>query len=398
MVFPSWDRAPDPVSDEISLPSVQDRLLAFLIDCLIFFPIIGLLVAMEVKHLKILTLLDSQSELTAKAGLLLLFEVMILAVGLEALFVRFQGATPGQRFLQMRVVSWPDGRPVDFLQAAQRALLWWVGLLTLLPLLSIYTNSLRRAFHDRATDTLLRSDLRQGDTGPHPGEKSLFRSWARMVFLMYLMVSVGAILEVRERVRRPDYLQELARMEKASCPVLEGETDILRRLDLGITLYRLGGLTEDCLSRESDTAAWSSDPEIQVAAFLAKSHLSSEHSAQAYREKVCEMSADSEACAVTRFIKSDESDKGNLLRRKGLAMLSTRLHLLEDSIARGEFVSAAALLEDISRRESLRPYLDRLAIRTLWGMTQEVKAERGPAAASEWEKIVGRLKKRLDLP
>lgn len=399
MAFPSWTQDFDPRS-RTTLPSVPDRLLAFLIDCLIMFPVIGLAVAADVKQLKIMTLMNSTSEFVSRAGFLVLFEVMVLAVVLEALFVRFHGGTPGQRFLQMKVVSSVDGGRIDFLQAVQRAALWWVGMVTVLPLFSIYTNDKRRAFHDRATDTLLISERSEGDAGPHPGERALFRSWTRVAFVIFLMLSVTAFFETRNRLHRPELLHEMASRKDLDCPTLVGETNPLRRLDLGVVLFRLGSLKEECLAELGERAAWSADAELQAAGFLAKSYLPSGHASALYRERVCAVAPASEACAVVGFLASDKEDRGDLLRRKGLSSLLARALLLEDSIDRRQFLSAAALLEDLGREESLeKGALDRLAMKTLWGMSQGdgARAPAATGAAAEWDRVIASLRKRLDL-
>lgn len=399
MAFPSWNQDFDRTSEaQTVLPSVPDRLLAFLIDCLIFFPVIGLVVAGEVKHLKILTLMNGTSEMASRAGMLLVFEVMVLAIFLEAIFVRFNQGTPGQRFLQMRVVSWPDGRRLDFMQSLQRAAMWWIGMVTVLPLFSIYTNSQRRAFHDRATDTLLKSDRLVGDAGPNPGERALFRSWTRVAFVVFMMLSVTAFFETRSRLHRPELLHEMAALKDLDCPALLGEADSRRRLDLGMTLFRLGGLKKECLERESDRAAWSREPERQAMGFLAKSYLPENHIAKTYRERVCIVAPESEACSIVGFLSSTGTERGDLLRRKGLSLLNSRLHLLEDSLSAKTYLSAAALLEDLTREKELAPHMERMAMKTLWGMSNAPAANRAPAAATEWEKVQTKLRKRLDLP
>lgn len=133
------------------------RLVAFIVDTVIvallyiaLFLVLGLLVAAV-----------AVTSPAAVLGLLLLFPLLILGLGLAqgayfALSWHRSGATPGMRMVGIRVVRAADGGPLTGQQAVLRAIGYWVSSAVMyLGFLWILIDDRRQGWHDKIADTVV---------------------------------------------------------------------------------------------------------------------------------------------------------------------------------------------------------------------------------------------------
>ena len=161
MVFPDLSAPQSQVFKHhrhaIPIAPVPDRLVALVLDFLIFSPVISLLIAGLIRQAKTHFILDAFSAEGSVAVFLVFVAVFFLTVLLQSTFLYFWQASPGQMFLQLRVVSYPHYQEkISINQCLIRSMLWSFGAILLaFPYLEILSHPLRRAFHERASDTMV---------------------------------------------------------------------------------------------------------------------------------------------------------------------------------------------------------------------------------------------------
>ena len=161
MVFPDLS-APEVcqkknVAERTAIAFIADRFLALVLDFLIMSPVVSLLLAGLMKKTKTYFLLDAQSPEGFVAGLLIFILGACIVILLQSVFMYYWQATPGQFFMQMRVISYPHYRQrLSFSQCVLRSFCFCASFLLLaIPFLEVLSHPLRRAFHERASDTMV---------------------------------------------------------------------------------------------------------------------------------------------------------------------------------------------------------------------------------------------------
>ncbi|MBX2987075.1 MAG: RDD family protein [Bdellovibrionaceae bacterium] len=398
MVYPDPDFEESKAHSPLPrLAPVMDRLLAFLIDFLIFSPVIGLAISGLLKEIRTLLLLNPESPEAGVLWILLVIAVVALAIFSEALCLSLMGGSPGQRFLHLRVRSLPDQGPIDFVQALSRAALWWLSLPWVMPLLSVYTHPLRRAFHDRASDTLVVTDRGVGDLGPLPLEREFFLSWSRMFLILVLFGATLSVLRLQDLISQRHFTQQAMSEAGELCLEVPAELAGVRRLDRVVATFLAGGADKECLDHEADLMLWSAGSAGKAFAYLAKGLAADESDVSTvYLNKACEVESKGEACALARFASSTEESRSSLLRAQGLSTLTSRVLLLRENVDRGELASAAALIRDLRAEKGFEDYLSREEVRTVWKIRESKRQGRTPAS-SELDEVQRDFEERYEL-
>lgn len=398
MVYPDLSFEPSsksPVSARLA--PVPDRLLAFLIDFLLFTPIAGLITAGVLRELRASLILGVETSESWTLWFSLLFSWSILAILFESLSVYLWKGTPGQRFVKIEVRSIRDGAPLDLGQSLARSAVHFVSLVLVLPMLAVYTHPLRRALHDRAFDTILVTLKKSGDVSPLSFERNFFHSWSRMMAL----IAVFVLVAVTTSVRRQLDVEGLAAANKGLpwCEDLEKSWQGRERLDRAIALYISGVITGACLEKEANLVLWKQQGEARDFGQLAKGLLALESGeGQENLKEVCLSSPEGEACAIANFSRSEEEDRAKTLRKSGLGSFTARLLLLKESVERNHFASAAALIADLRQEALFDPYLAREEIRNIWKMQQHLAKTGREPASDELQKILKSFEERYELP
>lgn len=399
MVYPDFSSEPgsDRRPDEPRIAPVFDRLLAFFIDFLIFSPIISLIGSAALRDLRIFMLTAPDSVEAELTWLFMIGGFSVLAILLETLFVCFTGSTPGQKFLLLEVRSWPSKGRLTLMQALSRATLWWFSMPLVLPLLGVYTNPWRRAFHDRATDTVVVTRKEVGDPGPLEMEARFFLSWGRMVFLLLLMVGT-AFLSHTHSLLRSGYFSRLEALDGGQlCLDIAENVSAKNRLDRAVASFLTGQVDRECLEKEADYALWKKDSSSEAFANLAKGlALEDRVMMDAYLGRACELEEKGEACGIVRFLSSEEDGRGDELRRSGLATLSSRVLLLRETIDQGQLLSALGLVKDLRGQEDLSAWLAQQEVRAMWKLKNRRGSQRAPAS-DETRKLIEDFESRYEL-
>lgn len=390
---------------QLQLAPVTDRFIAFIFDFLILSPVVSFSVASVLRNLKTVLILNSDSDEAVVIWALFVLGIVGVSCLLQGLFFYFWQATPGQRFMQLQVLSYPhkvyEEKSLSFAQCLLRPLGWWIGTLMCgIPFLEILGHPLRRAFHERVSDTVVISLKREPVDVPLAVESRYIAS-TMWIFFGFIFIMGMAFMAKSYKSALNVGLAGSKTVSQAFCPDISTDKyKDQKRLDLALALYFAEEVDEACVYTEAQNAVWNLEGEERALGQLAMSVISEdEKESEAYKEKICTDSQKSEACAISKYLVSKEEGRGNLLRRAGLGLVSSRLLLLKNSMELANYTSAMGLIRDLETETPLQSYLDKSLVRAAWALNAKLdsqKNSRTPANNDEKE-ILREFKKRYEI-
>lgn len=403
MVFPDLS-APEALPKRKTKPSqaiafVSDRFVALVIDFLIFSPIISLFIAGFVRQTKTSFLLSGPTN-EGYVGLAMVVSLIVaLVVVLQSVFLFYWSATPGQLFLQLRVVSYPGSEAkLSYAQCLQRSFYWVLGfVLGGIPYLEVLSHPLRRAFHERASDTMTVTLKQQADDGPYPMEARFISSWLRMGFLLLACVGALTFLKSYNSLQAGDYKDKSTATDYACQEVQDGKLQGLVRLDTALTLFLLNEVTGECLSKEADYALWSDPNSTQSLAYLAKYLVADAHTQDQYLQKVCE-DTDSTSCSLARYMQ--ENGEKEELDHSDPEWMVTKLLISEELYASGNFDGSLKIITDLQKNPLFTNALEKRFVRSIWALRDQDRRKvkgRVPASAEEAPSWIDDFKERYEI-
>ncbi|WP_413288288.1 RDD family protein [Bdellovibrio sp. HCB337] len=407
--FPDKDTsstAPRFATPSLQLASVTDRFIAFILDFLILSPIVSFSVAGVLRNLKTVLILNSDSDQAVVIWVLFVIGMVVVSCVLQALFFYFWQATPGQKFMQLQVISYPqhhqdDQKQLTFAQSLLRPMGWWLGTGMLgVPFMEILGHPLRRAFHERVSDTLVISLKQEPVDAPLAVESRYIRS-TMWIFFGFMFLMGVTFMGKTYKTAVVEGLASGQKISKSYCPDIPTEKyKDEKRLDVALALFFAEQSDESCVYTEAQNAVWNLEGEEKALGLLAMSVISEDKKeVDEYQSKICTESEKSEACAILKFMQAKDEDRGNILRRAGLGLVSSRLLLLKSSLELGHYVSAAGLIRDLEVEKPLQTFLDKSMVKTAWALNVKIaneKKSRTPASSDEKE-ILQEFKKRYGI-
>ncbi len=396
MVFPDLS-APQAVPHSKPLAKnaiafVADRVLALVLDFLIFSPVVSFFMAGLLRQTKVYFLLDTRSLEGYLTIAFMLGFGFALIVFLQSLFMFFLQATPGQLFAQLRVVSYPvERRRITYPQALVRAGTWSLSFLLLgIPFFEILSHPLRRAFHERASDTMVITLKKHPDMGPLPIEEKFVSSWMRLSFLFVLLFFTAYAMRSYQRLIANQHFTPGT--DKLYCKEMSEDLVGPNRLDTAISLYLLGGISGECLGKEAEASLWSDPVNSQGLAYIAKYMTSDAASKKDYLQKVCADEKSTE-CQLGRYLAGEirqlpkGRDKLNLIK-----VLS-----VEEAYAKRNFSGSLAVISDLQSNPLFEEAIEKKFVRSMWSLNESLSKKGRMPASSEANKWIETFKTRYDL-
>ncbi|GEM_PF-3129213 len=189
-----------------------DRFFANVIDFLILGPVISLFCGGITNDLR-WTMFTKTSENVFSLVLQCVFITFALFVLYEVLFIFFNGATPGHRFLYMRVVDQAGQRP-GFLAILFRSVFKFQALLLgCIPFVEVVLRSDRSMFYDRLSQTHLVSLRQTKHDEIHPEFRKIILRWTNTSIILFFL-AIGAIFY---KTVTSSQTQSLASKVKTKC-------------------------------------------------------------------------------------------------------------------------------------------------------------------------------------
>lgn len=383
------------------IASIADRFLALILDFLIFSPVVSLLTAGMVRQTKTFFLLNANSQEGAIAAGLVAVVVIFLTTLLQSVFLYYWQATPGQLFLQLRVVSYPQEQErLSLNQCLIRSFMWCGGFLLLaVPFLEIASHPLRRAFHERGSDTMVVTLKKVYDEGPHPLESRFISSWMRMSFLFLLLFGVLGFFRTYHSLKIGAYHEKDNGVAAFACKeIKESDLSGVSRLDAALSLFLLNEITSECLEKEAEASLWGDPVNSQDLAYLAKFMITDGADQEKYFAKICENSSSS-TCAIARYMHEDGTKED--LEQASPELWLTRLLVSDEMYTNQNFAGSLKIIEDLQKVPVLKTALEKRYVRSVWALGEEsakpAKKGRLPASSSD-DSWIERFKEKYEVP
>lgn len=387
-------------SESIAIASIADRFLAFILDFLIFSPIISLLIAGMVRHTKTYFLLSPTSQEGNVAAGLVVLMVMFFVTVLQAVFLYYWQATPGQLFLQLRVVPYPKEQDrLSINQSILRSLMFCGGfVLFAIPFLEVVSHPLRRAFHERASDTMVVTLKKNPDEGPLPIESRFIASWMRMSFLFVLLFGVLAFFKTYNSLISGAYREKEA-ATYACKEIKENDLTGPARLDAALSLFLLNEISPECLEKEAEASLWGDPVNSQELAYLAKFVTTESTEQDKYFDLICK-DANSSACALAHYLR-DGSEK-NTLENADAHLWTTKVLSSEEKYATKDYAGSLQIIEDLQKVPVFKSALEKRYVRSIWALNDELshtpQRSRIPASTNTQKSWIENFKEKYEVP
>ena len=305
--------SPEEPALETRLAAPIDRAAAFVADMILFVPIAAVLISPIRKHALEAKLLD-QHELWMQSLASTCLVTLIAAILYQTVFTAFLGATPGKRFMRLRVISLWEDRKLRPMEAFVRSVVWCLDVVTLAPLAAVFGNEMRRPLHDRAGDSVVVIESKQKRTkpagAPTLAEMSIASGFQGAVLTVLAILSVTQLLH--PSVASSELIASLEADGKLCREVSEAHNEWAEgptRLNVALALFNAQSLDESCLRQEADFALWNNDE--KTLAYLAKGLAEPrDHELQEkYFDRACPEAGESSKandpiCAMVEFAES----------------------------------------------------------------------------------------------
>lgn len=353
-----------------AIASVADRFLALILDFLICSPVISLLIAGLIRQTKTYFLINPNSQEGSVAMGLIVVLVVILTTWLQTAFLYFWQGTAGQIFLQLKVVAYPQCQErLTFSQCLTRSFMWCTGFLFAgLPYLEVVGHPLRRAFHERASDTLVVTLKRNFDGGPLPLESRFISSWLRMSFVFLFFFGAIGFIKIYHSLITGAYSKKENVSSLACKEMNESGLFGIARLDAALSLFLLNEISPECLDKEADASLWGDPVSSQGMAYLAKFLVVDSASEQAkYFSKVCEDSR-SAVCAMARYMRNE--GKASDLEYADKEFLTTRFLWSEEKYEKKDYDGSLKIIKELQAIPVLKMALEKRYVRSVWSLNE----------------------------
>lgn len=386
MVFPDLS-APEVcqkknVAERTAIAFIADRFLALVLDFLIMSPVVSLLLAGLMKKTKTYFLLDAQSPEGFVAGLLIFILGACIVILLQSVFMYYWQATPGQFFMQMRVISYPHYRQrLSFSQCALRSFCFCASFLLLaLPFLEVLSHPLRRAFHERASDTMVITLKKVCDDGPEPLEERFVSSWLRMSFAIFAVFAGVGGLKTYYSLHQSSY--QAASVTAQCKEIHDKDLQGVARLDAAISLFLLNDISEECLNKEAESSLWGDPVNSQEMAYLAKYLVADKDEQELYMKRVCQ-DRSSSSCLLARYLQ--DNSELELLAAADQKLWTTQVLKVEEQYDAHHFDASLESIEKLQAVPALKSAMEKKYVRSIWALrdSSSRKSGRVPASVSK---------------
>lgn len=292
-----------------SYATPQERLAAVIIDLLIVIvPLASLIVAPFRKYLGLSSLLNEPHKVFIYS-LFIALGISFVTIAYKVISTAAFGATFGQRLLGLKVLSTKDAKSVSWENAILRSVFWMLGPVTLgFSWMGIFSESHRRAWHDRVSDTCVVTRKKISAASPHFQERTFARAYGLSVLFLFAITFFILTWTLYRGLENSPLLNAQA------SPTCEDVDDAFAswppepkeasadRLEVAMTLFAAGQIGKSCLEAEVDYH-FRQGYETPLA-YLASSFIHSDEAelSDRYLKKACELLPDSQSCKMSQMI------------------------------------------------------------------------------------------------
>lgn len=373
----------------LATASPLDRFAAAIIDYVILvMPFVYLIIAPFERAMKESALYSDQLAITLLTSLAALAAVFFV-VSYQAIFIYLWGATVGQRLLGLNTRSiWADDK-IKLSQAYLRATIWalsWV--LFGVPLLALFSNRLRRPFHDRISDTIVISH-RKGRSvlPPTVYESALVRGivWS-FGFAFVVIAAVVLFSALRSLDQQKDLISSLE-SENVLCESIseamqdwpDEKSASVDRLSVALALYAANSIDRKCLQAEVEYLHRFDEPSAKL--YLAKSFIYADRPelSDKYLERICARFQNSTECKMSRVIQAVADEDWDAMQSQFALLKSSgqvypAVWAVRQYLKHEDYKSAEEFLALIPETHELSDFASPARAKILWALDRHEEA------------------------
>jgi uncharacterized RDD family membrane protein YckC len=360
---------------ELKIAGVQDRVLSFFLDVLLFSPFLSFLLTPLHGSMRN-ERLDSNSTLEFVVFVFLaLLESALLIILLQSWFLYRFGATPGMRYFKLKLVALNSQR-LSFSQCLVRSSIWilqWIPMGA--PFLEVLSHPQRRGLHDRASETMVVTLKEVGDPGPTEQGRDLIKNVISLSVCLTLGWSSLVGYKLFRQASNGDFSRKSLESSQYLCPeVGEYLKPGGSRMDLALALYLTDEQDESCLLREADFALWTRNTTEKSWAYLAKGiyYEFDQKKSLEYLQKACAAGSGSEPCQLAQRLIPKDKGFDPLLR--GHSWTAEFLKVKE-FLRRGQFQLAQDSLREYDKEPAFAEYIQKQQVKLFWTLQEPEKAQ-----------------------
>ena len=358
---------------QLGLASPWDRFAAVVVDFSLLIPIVQFLQAPLRRWILEAILFEDGNGATffRLSNLVIFVGVFVVYHGLCTYWT---GQTIGKLFFRIRVVSMSG--PISLGSAFLRSFCIFFELLFAgLPHLSLFSHPLRRAIHDRVSDTLVMGSRQRAQI---PSAKEARRA-SVLFFFGALAYSLIVFVGVVDLIGPDEKSEDILVAHEACENLIAGQG---KSTGQKIDLFLAKKISASCLYRHSRSDLWDKESAQNYFA-VALSLVDQPSRYKTYLEKTCNKNPDNVYCLYSRWVLSNERDEeavfskllDKVLVKKNKAPDHMKVLLLSQMIFDGQFKLSANLLKTIKVTPQLRVLLASLNFHVLMGEGLLEKAE-----------------------
>lgn len=280
-----------------------DRAAAGLVDATIVLTLAKVFAAQAIFSLRVAVSFNLEQSLFAS-----LFNIVWLTFSIYLVYTvltyRLLGRTIGQSLFALKTSSMISNRYLDQYTLVLRALLSFVSVFLVFPIISIFLNRDGKTFYDKITETVVlttKTDVRRHNTYI-PFDRLVGSSLVLLLFVCFSYVSLYLTKNTFK------FASDFTQNEKVCKLLTDTHQSWIKnkfeesRIEVALALYSAGELSVDCLSKEIDFEL--SVQAQSATAYFAKGLISIENDSAfiRYFKKSCEADSRSSACLVATWM------------------------------------------------------------------------------------------------
>jgi uncharacterized RDD family membrane protein YckC len=387
---------PDQIADSSShvnsneldarLASPLHRFTAFVIDYyIIVWPFILLAVSPFVRSMKLSMMVGDEYE-TQIAHILTWVLGWVLILLYQGVCLSIWGATPGMKVLKLKVVNlWDQQSHPSFVGAVSRAFFWTTGFLFCgVPFLGVFSDPRRRAFHDRALNTVVvTTKTRNAVSAPNMSEIGIARS---LTWVFVAAILFGAFSTLVYEAKKSDIKEKVALsqlgLEDSACAGLDEayenwpqeNGEMASKLSVAMALYAAEQIERECLEKEARNP-FLEEKDVPLS-YLAKSfiHADNQELSDLYLEQVCnESDKKNEDCILAEVIEAMSTEDYVTIDQKFSELnangrIYSKVWALRQYLREERYEEASDFLEGLPDDLTLGHFAVPSRVKVLWGL------------------------------
>lgn len=298
--YPEWKG--DSSSSGVGLAAPKDRLAAYVVDTILLLPLVQLFQA-PIKKWILESFIFGSSDQAVFLQAFSAFIFILVFIGYYTVMTWWGGQTIGKKFFSIKVISYHGS--VSFFQAFMRSFMIFCELALFgLPLLGVFSHSLRRPIHDRVADSLV---ISLKSPVSYPSSKEKWKAhFASVAIMLCFAVTIFTYYFVYFVIEEP---KSFSFEQKQNCRQLVKDKN--QKVSSAIELFMAQKISGECLYKKARESLWSNvDTDLSQLA-MALAYVDNAETSDLYLKEVCKTKKEGSACLFSQWVQGGFSTEEN---------------------------------------------------------------------------------------